>query len=602
MNRIILTLIFICPVLMLSGQNKQETNYWNRNTRLIPWRLPLPTENSLRYEDLDKDGDPDLIYSFVNDSIPIVWIDDDDDMKPGDLEGDQDNDCLCVDINKDGIFAGQRDLCLDWTDTNNDGVAEIQLVAINGGYNLRNYFDWGADFMYIIDFGEKDGIKNFINWNDLVLRAWEHNGHSNFFTDYHGNTLFLKMHGSTFRIDDVRYSWENPFIFFDYDKDNLTEMAIRLVDTPHFRTKADARSDAKFNVTNPEIDIQFTKSIDYAAITWDLDNDNGQGNEFDYDMSLKFAGQGFDYSDQVHKFKNMRGLPGADSLFYDPRWRKNDELIFPDQNVAYDKVFKEGKWNYCWFVFDEDDDCNRWERVEFYEPKDLWKIGLEKGGLDNNKQADAVGDRGEFDLDNSGGGKLYISPFDGRLHLYGAEWGGWRIDMKAASYQGFGGLYPPSIPNVRDQIEPHKWATVRYNDTNKNGFIDMISYDLDGDTVFEEKVSLLDLGIDDRASIINTGNTDYKAFNKLFRRLTSEMWDRTLKVLKIAHEMNINTNWYAFWQQPRTLQEKYEYGFWLTFYLYKDMCHIAAMKGDTALKAKLDKAYYSGHWELFSKE
>jgi hypothetical protein len=137
---------------------------------------------------------------------------------------------------------------------------------------------------------------------------------------------------------------------------------------------------------------------------------------------------------------------------------------------------------------------------------------------------------------------------------------------------------------------------------NKNGFIDMISYDLDGDTVFEEKVSLLDLGIDDRASIINTGNTDYKAFNKLFRRLTSEMWDRTLKVLKIAHEMNINTNWYAFWQQPRTLQEKYEYGFWLTFYLYKDMCHIAAMKGDTALKAKLDKAYYSGHWELFSKE
>jgi len=29
------------------------------------------------------------------------------------------------------------------------------------------------------------------------------------------------------------------------------------------------------------------------------------------------------------------------------------------------------EWDYCWFVFDEDDDCNRWERVEFYEPKDM---------------------------------------------------------------------------------------------------------------------------------------------------------------------------------------------------------------------------------------
>jgi hypothetical protein len=111
----------------------------------------------------------------------------------------------------------------------------------------------------------------------------------------------------------------------------------------------------------------------------------------------------------------------------------------------------------------------------------------------------------------------------------------------------------------------------------------------------------LDLGIDDRASIINSGNTDYKSFNKLFKRLTIEMWDRTQKVLKVAREMDINTNWYSFWQQPRTLNDKYQYGFWLTFYLYKDMCHIATLKGDELLKTKLDKSYYSGDWELFAK-
>jgi hypothetical protein len=248
-------------------------------------------------------------------------------------------------------------------------------------------------------------------------------------------------------------------------------------------------------------------------------------------------------------------------------------------------------------VFDEDDDCNRWERVEFYEPRDVWKIGGEKGGLDNNKQADAVGDRGEFDLDNSGNGNLYIAPFDGRLHLYGAEWGVWRVDLSARSFQGYGGLYPPAKTHVRDQWQPEKWATVRYSDTNKNGFADYIEYDLNGDTIFEEKVSLLELGIDDKTSIINTGTSDYKNLNKCFTKLTNQIWNRSKDVVAIAKKQGINTNWYAFWQQPRTLNEKYQYGYWLTFYLYKDMGHKALLNGNLELKQKLDVAYYSGNWK-----
>jgi len=576
-----------------------QSKYWNEKTQLVPWRLPLVADKStVSYVDLDGDGDPDVLKTTIMDGIPIMWIDDDDDMKYGDLEGDQDNDCLLIDRNNDGIFAGPFDLSVDWTDSNDDGIPDVQLIVQNGSPDARNFFDWKSDFMYIIDWGEKDGIQNFINWNELFLRAWEHDGHSNFYTDYHGNTLFLKMHASSFRISDFHYNWENPFIFFDEDGDGLTEMAIRMVDTPHFRTKKDAAPDLRFDSVDAERDVVYSKKIDWTSIAWDLDNDNGQGNQFDYDMTLRFSGDGFDYSDQVHKFKNLSGLAEADKYFYDSRWRHSDYLIYPDQTVAYNKIFNEGKWNFCWLVFDEDDDCNRWERVELYEPKALWKIGQERGGLDNNPQADAVGDRGEFDTDNSGKGQLYIAPFDGRLHLFGAEWGAWRIDKNTSDFQGYGGLYPPARLPERMLEDPLQWATIRYSDSNNNGFVDCIEYDLDGDAFFEEKVSLLDLGIDDRVSLIETGKSGYSDMTAIFSQLTDKIWQRAMDVVSIAKHYGVSTNWYAFLQHPRTLNERYQYGFWLTFYLYKDMCHVALLNNDTNLKHRLDVAYYSGNWLL----
>ncbi|MFQ6927807.1 MAG: hypothetical protein ACLRS8_06770 [Parabacteroides merdae] len=63
-------------------------------------------------------------------------------------------------------------------------------------------------------------------------------------------------------------------------------------------------------------------------------------------------------------------------------------------------TFKEGKWDKVWFTYDEDDDCNRWERVELYQPRDPFKVGKNQGGIDNNGQADPAGDRGEWDEDN----------------------------------------------------------------------------------------------------------------------------------------------------------------------------------------------------------
>lgn len=594
MRKEILLILLIFP-LELMAQKLPHQYYWNSNTQLTPWRLPIPLDpEKIQQLDLDNDGDPDVIKSFINDSIPILWIDDDDDMKSTDFEGDIDNDCLLVDSNNDGIFAGPYDLSVDWGDEDNDGIADIQLVAQNSGTDKRNFFDWNASFMYIIDL-EKDNIKHFIDWNSIKLMAWNHSGQSNFFEDYHGNTLFLKMHASTFRINDMRYSWENPFIFYDTDNDGLSEWTIRLVDKPHFRPK-DGKSE-EFDKVSKEIDAIYTKKINYVGISWDLDNDNAPGNEFDYDMSLRFTGVGFDYSDQVHKFKSLRGLPEANKFFFDPRWRQMDELVYADRDVAWDKVFKNGDWNDCRFVFDEDDDCNRWERVEFYDNKSPFKIGSEKGGIDNDPQADELGDRAEWDTDFSGKGNLYISPFDGRIHLYGAELGYWRVDQTAYSYQGFGGLYD-RWKGRRIQQTQNKFATVKYSDTNNNGFLDEIDYDLDGDTIYETKVKLIDLHIDDKTSIINTGLMNYENFNQLFTKVADNIWIRAQEAVEVAKSQGLNPNWYSFWMQPRSIWQKYEYGYWLNFYLYQDLRQVASSKKDESQIRLIDIAYYSGNWSL----
>lgn len=537
--------------------------------------------------DLDNDGDPDLMYSTVFDSISIIWIDDDDDMKNSDWEGDLDNDCLIIDRNNDGIFAGPGDISLDWVDNNSDGIADMQVVVENSNPDIKNYWDWNSNYMWIID-PEQDETFNYVNWKEMVLRCWEHYGAANFYEDYHGQTLFQKAHIHSYRFSDLRYSWENPFLFYDTDDDGLTEIAIRMEDSGEFKKENE----------NDEIDTYPTGKIDHVYMSFDVDNDNSASNEFDFDLSIRFNGEGFSYNNQIHSFENMRGLPAADSLFYDVRWRKMNELVYTDHDSAWNKVYNQGKWKECWFTFDEDDDCERWERVEFYQPGNPFKIGMQQGGIDNNPQADAAGDRGEWDLDNSGKGKLYIG-FDNRIHLYGAETGFWRIDQDAKYYQGWGGLYENEYK--RDQKEPEKFATVGYEDSNNDGFLDFVKYDLDGDTLFEKTFNLNELGIKTSFEIYNPGENKPEELKRIFEKAANQMWRQAELALKAAEISNINYKWYAQLMHPKSLNEKYRFGYWLQFYIFTDLYNRAENTNNKQLKNKTLKAYFGKNWEILQE-
>ena len=563
-----------------------QDGYWNQKLPIIPYRLPPPPIGyKVEYIDFDGDGDPDAIKSVTANGVPVLWIDDDDDMQYGDLEGDTDSDCLLIDRNKDGIYGGAGDLIIKWCDSNGDGVADMQLLVEYPETERDEVWPHGH-YMWVMD-TDGDQVFNYIDWNTLQLKAWEFSGTSDFIEDYSGKSLFLKVHASTNRMEDLRYNWENPFLFYDPDNDNLTEMAIRLVDSPLY-----------FNDSTKSVHpktMYYNGKMDWVSISVDLDNDNGTGHEFDFDFTLNFRGEGFDYSDKVQPMPNFKGLPAADSFFLDPRWRHLEELIYPNHDQAHELIFnkEESKWKQVYFVYDEDDDCHRWERVEFLDPLDPFKIGTGKGGIDNNPQADSSGDRGEWDMDFSGEGQIYIGKFDGRLHLYGAEWGCWRIDQQARYYQGYNRTWKPGEPKV--------FATVKYSDTNNNGFIDLIEYDMDGDHKFEERISLLELGIDDRCELYDPATFEYKDYLHLKVMMAENLWEQAHRAVRVAELSGLNTSWYSKLKQATSVREKYHNGYWLQYYIYKDLQDLCLRTNNRELLKQITVAYFTSDWQSILK-
>lgn len=547
---------------------------------IASFRMPLPPPGfKPKLEDLNGDGKSEAIYSITGDSVPILWIDDDRDMKWTDIEGDMDNDCLLIDRNKDGIYGGDGDLVIDWVDSDNDGKADLQIVMDYPAVHATEV--WPNGHVMILLDTDKDNIFNYIDWSTYQIKSWNKSGRAAFYTDYSGQSAFTKIHVATYNMGDLRLNWENPFLFYDPDKDGLSEIAVRLLDSPS--TKDEKAS------WNDYVNMQLEGVIDWVSISVDLDNDNAPGNDFDFDFTLGLRGGGFDYMDQVHVFKNMRGLPEADKFFMDPRWRQMDELIYPDHKNAFDLIFNRGKWESAHFVYDEDDDCHRWERVEFYEALDPFKVGAGNGGLDHNTQADAAGDRGEWDMDCSGKGNLYISPLDGRLHLYGAEWGCWRVDQNTEYYQGWDRLWINK--------NPKKFATVKYTDKDGNGFLDYVEYDMDGDGKFETVFDLKTLGIDDSAKLIDISSFTYNDYTKMMKRMSDGIWDRAQTAVRVAHKYGLNTSWYAWWIEALSLREKYHRGYWLQYYLFQDLMNYGLRIGDKDLQQKLVVAYCSGNWK-----
>ena len=190
-----------------------------------------------------------------------------------------------------------------------------------------------------------------------------------------------------------------------------------------------------------------------------------------------------------------------------------------------------------------------------------------------------------------------VRKLDGKIHLYGAEWGAWRIDQRGEYYQNMGGLYDVYGPE-RQQALPERFPVVKYEDTDNNGFFDVAHFDWDGNQQFEEHVNLRELGIADTATIIPIAEMRCPDYEALFRRVATDTWQRAEQAQQLAHSYGIDLSWYSLYRHPKTLRQQYDYGYWLQLYLYHDLLDLARRTSNPELEQTLTRAYFSSNWNL----
>jgi hypothetical protein len=564
-----------------------------------------PSDEIVRL-DINHDGKPDILERWWN-GKRVRWLDENGDMLPTDTRGDQVGDAMQIDKNGDGLYDSALDINIKWADNDGDGRADLQAFVTQGReWSNGTYNPADSHWMVFIDV-EKDGVLGWLDWEkfDFGNDNWGYTGTADWLPDYNGNAVFLKVHRPPQSLPDPRLNWENPFAFFDFDGDGASEMAMRWLDPV------------------PALDKDVTKLsgvLSEAFATFDLDNDSTKSNETDYDMSLRGAGgPGIPYRSFVHKYPALKGDPKFNACFQWNNWRQIDELMYMPHEKSYDAFFT-ARWATMYFVFDEDDDDHRWERVEMYYPmhgfggpKDIdiystkrWRRGNyaeqamvgpnERPGLSGHPQADTLGDRGEFDEDNSGNGKLYVGVFDRKLHLAGAEWGAWTVDKNAEFH---GGVKTPSPKPLATHVE----EVVKYTDTDNNGFLDTVEYDYDGDRTIDLRLSLLDYRTasnphPDVVPLIDTHKEGWKGLNTLFGQIASQSFQEGLMVYHAAWRRGLTTPEIDKLSSASAIGERYDHGYWLKEKIFRV---IRNRTRGTALEKDLTRLYYTGQFEEYAR-
>ena len=137
---------------------------------------------------------------------------------------------------------------------------------------------------------------------------------------------------------------------------------------------------------------------------------------------------------------------------------------------------------------------------------------------------------------------------------------------------------------------------VKYEDTDTNGFFDTLSCDWNGDGTFEEIYSMKSLGLSDKANIIDISYLNGKDYNKIYKKMAADMWNQAKDAMKAAEHLGLETKWYAIYQNPKSLRQKYDFGYWIQLYIFHDIIDLARRTENKVLETQATKAWLSSSW------
>ena len=557
-------------------------------------------DNEVLHLSIDGTGKPDVIERWWH-GKRVRWLSESGRMKADDLRGDDVNDVMQVDMDGDGVYDGPDDMNIKWCDTDGDGIPDVQAFAINPKqWGETKATQTGHPVWMLFINHDKHGVLGWVDWEKFNFHCWDITGLCNWLPNYHGNNDFVKTHAPTYAIADPHLNWENPFSFYDETGDGVSKMVMRWC-APQPCKKGG---------------VLIPPHVDSAFVAYDLDGNSGKGNETSYDMTLQGGGASIDISAMVHPLPHFKGNPKFDPCFFHNEWRRIESVTYMDRNRGY-TLFFNTPWKSYFFTFDEDGDDHRWERVELLYPKtaqsaangedvDIYSTARfnnkdgKKPGLCGAVQSDTLGDRGEFDLDGSGGGKLYVGSFDRKLHLYGAEWGAWTVDNNAEFHGGVGApINKPKASKVEE--------VVKYTDTDGDGYIDTIEYDYQGARKIDLKVCLLDYkaaGLDpQKVPLIEPGKLGWKGMHALFNQMAQDAWIEALAVYRAAWKRDFTTPELDKLAAASSMMQRYQNAYWIKEKVFRMIrgSVIERMKTHPEDAARLQKyladyvrAYYTG--------
>ena len=314
--------------------------------------------------DQDGDGDPDI--TIFNDNDPkhtirpifVKVIDEDDDQGEKGY-GDTDSDCWIADWYGDGVI----DCVIDYEDDDGDGDVDRMVL-----YDKDFYRRTAA--IVCEDIGDDNRLWYTRNYTyDQPGCQW--------LSDFNGDEVFC-MFDFDVETGELFPKFENPFVFYDVDGDDLSEIVIRF--------------------------SGWELVIERLRYSYDVDNDTSGDNRHDYDFSFNCEGH----------------APVPPECVTVPKFRhgqaRNGYVRWEDAQ----RVAQYMPWEKNTFIWDEADHTanpaneierlhERWEGVGGYR---LPKCNF----------------RREYDTDFSGRFGLYWSPVDQRIHLLGAERGDLYVD------------------------------------------------------------------------------------------------------------------------------------------------------------------------------